>query len=340
MTVKTLVEAPIHAVVLYTKGQALGGAAKDDEVIVDVLLRDGMRAESIDLADIKCGPDGSLMRRDRISEASIAWDAPDVILMYHGALAPNNTAQILDALEAAGVVIVNGRSAWQMMTDKWSFYQLMMERGVPTIPTMLIEDHEQGMAALNEFGSPCVMKNPIGTEGDEVFIVSCEAELHAMVTSQLPSLGGRVIAQPFVESRIDDRIEARVLECIGAESLGMRSDIRVMTVAQPGLPVAVVACFMRVAANPEQRVNNVAKGAREVEIAFSDLHPDDQETLYRAAHAMPEAHVVGWDLIGQPGERVVMEANSGPGLPVMHDQAAIDRVLGPCARLMRELATR
>jgi glutathione synthase/RimK-type ligase-like ATP-grasp enzyme len=225
------------------------------------------------------------------------------------------------------------------MTDKWLFHELMIEKGIPTIPTRLVETRTQGVAALGGFGTPCVFKNPIGTEGDEVFVVSSVGQFDDQVMTRLGELGGRVIAQPFVESRIDHRIEPAILKCIGAQSIGMRSDIRVMTVVTPDAAPAVVACFMRVAASPQQHVNNVAKGAREVQISFTDLHPVDQETLHRAVYAMPDAHIVGWDLIGHPGERVVMEANSGPGLPDMITDAAIDRVLGPCARLMHSLCS-
>ena len=121
---------------------------------------------------------------------------------------------------------------------------------------------------------------------------------------------------------------------IGREqSLGMRNDFRIMTVKDQQGHVDITGVFMRIAQHPEQEVNNVAKGARAVRIEFSDLHPADQQTVRAAVDALPDGHVVGWDLIGAPGERYIMEANSGPGLPTMSEGFDPASLVGPYARL-------
>jgi len=253
---------------------------------------------------------------------------------------PTNTGHLLDQMEKSGSVIVNGRLAWQTMTDKWRFYQLMDDAGVPTIPTRLVKNHNDAMAAISQFGWPAVFKTPVGTEGNDVYVVRNEKALRAEVTSRMAELGGRVIAQPFIESRIEEDLEPAILDRVGREAIGMRNDFRIMTLLMPRSAPKIIAAFHRIAQDAEQVVNNVAKGSREVMIEFTDLHANDQRTVWCALNAMPDAQIVGWDLIGPPGERVIMEANSGPGLPLMPDAAAVELVLGPCAELVKVSAER
>ncbi|MBC7644810.1 MAG: hypothetical protein H7123_06770 [Thermoleophilia bacterium] len=331
---------PLCAAVLYTKGKALDGDANDDLLIIQAIEAVGLKAESVDLANLTVSKQGIFTITDPVTGDSREWQVPDAVLMYHGALAPDNTGHLLDQMEKSGSVIVNGHLAWQTMTDKFRFYQLMNDAGVPTIPTRLVKNHNDAMAAIREYGWPAVFKTPVGTEGDDVYVVASEKALRAEVTSRMSELGGKVIAQPFIESRIDEDLEPAILERIGREAIGMRNDFRIMTLLMPRSAPQIVAAFHRIAQDPEQVVNNVAKGSREVMIEFTDLHPNDQRTVWCALNAMPDAQIVGWDLIGAPGERVIMEANSGPGLPLMPDAAAAKLVLGPCAELVKVSAER
>jgi glutathione synthase/RimK-type ligase-like ATP-grasp enzyme len=278
--------------------------------------------------------------------------------MYHGALSPANTAPMLDALDAAGTFVINGRKAWETMTDKWRFFQEMKAAGVRTIPTRLVETPAQADDALQRFGGAAVFKKPVSTEGDDVYTVTAPEQLHDEVASRLDELGGRVIAQPFVESKIGDNLEAPIMDALVAtklgdapptaqnlaavreQVLGLRNDFRIMTVRNADSSPSVLATFHRVAADPEQTVNNVAKGASAVKVDFTDLDPRDQKTVLEAVDALPDGQIVGWDLIGQPGERYIMEGNSGPGLPTMAEGFAPDKLLKPYADLARAGAQR
>lgn len=333
-------DRPLSVAVMYTQGQALDGEAHDDVLLVTALQDAGMDATSVDLTHLAVSPSGSFTFKDPTNGISDIWHLPDAVLMYHGALAPDNTGELLDAMAAAGCEVVNGHSAWQIMTDKWRFFELMDAAGVPTIPTRLVLNHNDAMSAVSQFGWPVVFKTPVGTEGDDVYVVTNESQLRTNVTSRIDELGGRVIAQPFVESRMGEDLEPAILERIGRESIGMRNDFRVMTVHMHNSPPQIIAAFHRISRDAKHVINNVAKGAREVNIEFTDLHPQDQETIWRALNAMPDAQIVGWDLIGRPGERVIMEANSGPALPLMPDDHAAELVLGPCVELVRSSAER
>lgn len=329
----------LRVAVLFTKGQSEHDS-DDDDLIIAAFRAVGLDAFSADLADLTSGPDGSFLELDRVSGTRKPWPLPHAALMYHGALAPPNTVTVLDQLEAAGCAVVNGRHTWQTMTDKWLFHELMVHAGVPTIPSILVHDHNTALTAMHRCGKPTVFKTPVGTEGNDVYVVSDIAQLRREVTGRMQALGGRMLAQPFIESRIDTTLEPRVLEQIGLESIGMRNDFRVMTLLTPGERPTIVAAFHRIASSSDQIVNNIAKGSREVRIDFNDLHERDQETIWHAVSSMPDAQIVGWDLIGPPGGRLVMEANSGAGLPSFDDVISARPLLEPYARLLRITAER
>ncbi len=330
--------SPLRAAGFYTAGQVLGGDVNDDLMFVEALEEVGVKAESVDLAQLTSSSQGNFTYRDLNTGISRTWQLPDAALMYHGALAPENTGHLLEQMEKAGCAIINGLSAWQTMTNKWKFYELMRSAGVPTIPTALIQNHDEAIAAAEQFGWPMVFKTPVGTEGDDVYVISSVRELRERVTDRIAELGGKMIAQPFIESRIDDRLEPTIFKLAGTSSIGMRNDFRIMSLQAPGEAPQIIATFQRIAVHAEQAVNNVAKGSREVMIEIGDLNPSDQQTVLSAIKAMPEAQLVGWDLIGNPGERLIMEANSGPGLPYFVDKQAARNLLGPCANLVKDSA--
>lgn len=344
---------PLRAAVLYTPDKALGGSAKDDQLIVRAFEQRG-QAESVNLANLRRSEDGRFWLSDPETGIARQWQAPDVVLMYHGAISPPNTAPMLDALQGAGSFVINDRSAWTTMTDKAIFAKVMKAARVPTIPTVEVRTEAQAIKAFRSLkaktGGPVVFKKPISTEGDDVYIVRSERQLRREVTQRLDTLGGRMIAQPFVKSAIGRgelepaivrKIEQAVANMPAKERRklppnfprGMNNDFRVMTVRDPNGTVSVIGVFHRIATSADQPVNNVAKGSIAVRMEFDDLHPADRATLLEAVEALPSGQIVGWDLIGNPGKRVIMEANSGPGLPTMSDGFDPDALLVPYADL-------
>lgn len=298
----------------YTTGQSLGGANGDEQIILQALRNDGLAARVVDLADVRQATDGSLLLRDTRTGTFAPWEDPHSALMYHGAIAPPNSMQLLRAMQERGTVMVNGPDAWPVFTDKALFADYMTERGVRVIPTEVTSTRAQMHAALEANGGEAIFKKPISTEGDDIFVVRDAAELDR-VADRLPELGGRLIAQPLVDSRIG-ALEPGVAAQVLPEEIGRRHEFRINTARMPGGEISIDASYMRIAPDDVQVVNNVAQGARAIKVDFAELHPADQHTMLEAARRSPASgDLVGWDLIGQPGRRMVIEGNSGSGLP-------------------------
>ncbi|MCW2926576.1 MAG: hypothetical protein JWM86_544 [Thermoleophilia bacterium] len=304
----------LRSVLFYTEGQSLGGKSGDQHVILDGLRRAGLDAEMVDLGDVSQAADGSLLLRNRATGELAPWQDPHSALMYHGAIAPPRSMELLGAMQERGTVVVNGPDAWPILTDKLRFADYMTERGVRVIPTHEATSRAELHAALEANGGEAIFKKAISTEGDDIFVARSAADADH-VADRLDELGGAVIAQPLVDSRIAT-VEPGIAARLRPEEYGRRHEFRINTARMPDGQIRVDAAYMRVSPDAEQVVNNVAQGARAIGIDFADLHPADQRTMLDAARALPPSgKLVGWDLIGQPGKRMVIEGNSGSGLP-------------------------
>ncbi|MCW2922715.1 MAG: N5-carboxyaminoimidazole ribonucleotide synthase [Thermoleophilia bacterium] len=330
----------LRTVLFYTKGQSLGGASGDDAKILTALREAGLDARMVDLSDVQQAANGSLLLRDPASGVLAPWRDPHSALMYHGAIAPPRSMELLRAMEARGTVVVNGPDAWPIFTDKALFADYMGTRGVRVIPTTEVTSREAMHAALDANGGEAILKKPVSTEGDDIFVVRSHADVDE-VADQLDELGGRLIAQPLVDSRIDASLEPGIAARVHPEELGRRHEFRINSALMPSGAVQFDAAYMRIAPDAEQVVNNVAQGARAIGIDFADLHPADQQTMLHAVRsAPPGGRLLGWDLIGRPGHRMVIEANSGSGLPNGSEGIDPRQVVKAYGTIMRDAAAR
>lgn len=299
----------------YTVGQSLGGRNSDEQIIARAIRDHGMQARIVDLADVQQAADGQLLLRDRATGELAAWEDPHSALMYHGAIAPPRSMELLRAMQSRGTQIVNGPESWPVFTDKELFASYMGARGGRVIPTTPATDRDELRAAVRAYGGEAVIKKPISTEGDDIFVVRDRAATDA-VAARLDELGGRVIVQPIVDSRIGSDLEPAIAAKVRPEEVGRRHEFRINSARLPDDSVSIDAMYMRIAPDADQVVNNVAQGARAIAVDFADLHPADREAVLHVARSTPPGgDLVGWDLIGQPGRRMVIEGNSGSGLP-------------------------
>jgi glutathione synthase/RimK-type ligase-like ATP-grasp enzyme len=305
---------PLRVALFYTEGQSLGGVDNDHEIILESLRGAGLEVEMLDLMHVSRAPDGTFLLHDVHTGIVSPWDVPHAALMYHGAIGPVDTVELLEALEAAGCVVVNGSTAWPVFTDKHLFAEYMSARDVRVIPTVSVTTVDELRAAFDAIAGPVIVKKAVSTEGDDIFVVRTAQDLDR-VAAWMPRLGGELIVQPIVDARIHDDLEPSVHAQLEATELDRRHEFRVHTARFADGTVRVDATYMRVAPDATQIVNNVAQGARPISVEFGKLHPADQRTVLDAAESSPAGgDIIGWDLIGQPGDRRIIEGNSGSGL--------------------------
>jgi glutathione synthase/RimK-type ligase-like ATP-grasp enzyme len=331
---------PVRAALFYSKGQALGGVRGDDQVILGAMRAAGLESEIVDLGHLSQAADGAFLLTDPATGIARAWEPPHAALMYHGAIAPDNAMPMLAAIEESGTTVVNGSRSWPLFTDKLAYAQYMEPRGVRVIPSTTVSSADEMRATFARHDGAAVFKAQVGTEGEDIFVVRSAAELDEAIEA-LPRNGGRFLAQPMVDARIGNSLEPAIFDTIAPRMASQineqraaaglprlageeleqairnrRIEFRIHHVRHADGSVEIPGVYARVTGTDDQVIGNVAQGAVATRIDFADLDPADQAQVLRAATAMPEGgDVGGFDLIGTPGKRYIIEDNSGPGLP-------------------------
>lgn len=137
-----------------------------------------------------------------ISSRWVRWDDPEVDWSQASIVAARATwdyesrlAEFLawaETVEAAGPALLNGSAVFRWNTDKRYLVELA-ERGVPVVPTVLVDDREGVRAVVAEFGR-AVVKPRVAAGGRGLLVVD-DAD-----TWDPPAPGGPWIGQPLVES--------------------------------------------------------------------------------------------------------------------------------------------
>ena len=347
----------LRAALFMTKGQSLGGRNNDHDYILGAMRGAGLDAELIDLADLRQASEGVWYLKTAAGET--AWTPPHSALMYHGAIAPPNASNLLHAMQREGTSVVTGPNSWDLLTDKLRFADEMGAAGVKVIPTEQVADEAAMLAARDRFGGSAVFKPAVSTEGDGVFVVGGADDL-SPIAAELTPASRAIIAQPVIESRISAGLEPEVFDTIlrrasadaaarGATQAELddlagalrdrRIEFRVHTIRHVDGSIEVPAIYARVGGDPDQVVNNVAQGASAYRVEFDQLDAVDREAILDAARRLPkDGDVAGWDLIGTPGQRRIIEGNSGPGLPEGSEGFHVPDVVRGYGILLRDRA--
>ena len=343
-TVQPVNGGALRSTLFMTVGQSLGGTRPDHLHILQSMRNAGLEAELVDLANLRHAEEGVWYLKGA-DGAERLWTPPHSALMYHGAIAPPGSTAKLTALQQEGTSVVTSAPGWNLLTDKLMFADDMGARGVRVIPTERVAD-EAAMAALKERnGGSAVFKPAVSTEGDGVFVLGPDEGIDEAVRELRPT-ERTIIGQPVIASKVADGLEAGIMSRLHerldlpAAELDRRGiEFRVHTIRHADGSIELPATYARVGGSAEQRIGNVAQGATAHAIDFGDLHPIDQETILHAARSLPkDADIAGWDLIGRPMMRRIIEGNSGPGLPNGSEGFAIPDVVRGYGQLLRDRA--
>jgi ribosomal protein S6--L-glutamate ligase len=162
---------------------------------------------------------------------------------------------------------------------------------VPHPKTLLARTSEDVLRGVEELGVPVVLKLRRGTEGKGVAKVTDIHELPAIADMVLAT-NQALLMQQLIKLPKNQVADTRAFGVDGEVIAAMRREM--------GAPKAGVAQDFRT------NVSNGGVGSP------TELHPRDIETAIESA----EAHglnVAGVDLMGRPGEMLVIENNSGAG---------------------------
>lgn len=306
---------PVRVAVLHDGASKLG-LKSDGQWLFEAVERAGGSPEHVNLAQLRLGPGDSLVHAD-----GTAFHMPDAAIMYHGAMAPEGTGAMLDAMEGAGVAVLNPRGPWELMTDKWETYRRWEAAGIPVPASRLVQSVDDARRALRELGNPeLVLKLPRGTEGKEVFKVANDADIQREA-APLFERGESLMASELVHS--PDPVNGR------------QSDVRIMLVRGADGDYQEISSFRKTAPEGGWVTNIAAGGAGQ----RSQIPSVDMENAKRAARVL-DADIVGLDAIGPDGAMRFLEGNSGPGMPWAAEGFNVGAIAQPIGDAAVELGRR
>jgi RimK family alpha-L-glutamate ligase len=237
----------------------------------------------------------------------LALDACDVVLVRgipRGSLEQVVfRVDVLHALAAAGVRVVNGPRAIERTVDKFLASALLAAAGLPTPRTIVCERAGDALEAFRELGSDVIVKPLFGSMG------------FGMARVEDPDVAQRVFRALEVERAVYYLQE--MLPHDGA-------DVRAFVVGE-----RVVAAIERVGTGWRA---NLARGAR----ARPATLDDRQAALCVRAAAVLEADYAGVDLLrAADGREHVIEVNGIPGWHGVEHATGVDVAAAIIAHLER-----
>ena len=265
----------------------LGILSKGSRIYSTKRIREAARSRGhrvITLNPLKCQL--NLMRyQHSIYYSGRKVNPPDVIIPRIGATLTNYGISVVRQFEILGSKVLNSADSISRSRDKMRALQLLAAEGIHIPKTVMARNPNQLVRALQLTGGPpTILKLIEGTQGIGVILSETRQSFESTLDT-LWNLGQDILIQQFM-----------------ADSKGR--DIRAFVINGK-----VVAAMKREAAAEEFRAN-IHRGGTGKMIRLSSIQ---EETAIRATEILGLG-IAGVDFFDIPGEPIIIELNSSPGL--------------------------
>ena len=220
---------------------------------------------------------------------------PDVLIPRIGATLTNYGISVVRQFEILGSKVLNSADSISRSRDKMRALQLLAAEGIHIPKTVMARNPNQLVRALQLTGGPPIILKLIeGTQGIGVILSETRQSFESTLDT-LWNLGQDILIQQFM-----------------AESKGR--DIRAFVINGK-----VVAAMKREAAAEEFRAN-IHRGGTGKMVTLSSIQ---EETAIRATEIIGLG-IAGVDFFDIPGEPIIIELNSSPGLQGIERASGVD----------------
>lgn len=220
---------------------------------------------------------------------------PDVLIPRIGATLTNYGISVVRQFEIIGTNVLNSADSISRSRDKMRALQLLAAEGIHIPKTVMARNPNQLVRALQLTGGPpAILKLIEGTQGIGVILSETKQSFESTLDT-LWNLGQDILIQQFI-----------------ADSKGR--DIRAFVVNGK-----VVAAMKREAAAEEFRAN-IHRGGTGKMVVLSSIQ---EETALKATKILGLG-IAGVDFFDTPGEPIIIELNSSPGLQGIENATGVD----------------
>ena len=275
----------------------LGILSKGSRIYSTKRIREAARSRGhlvITLNPLKCQL--NLMRyQHSIYYSGRKVNPPDVIIPRIGATLTNYGISVVRQFEILGSKVLNSADSISRSRDKMRALQLLAAEGIHIPKTVMARNPNQLVRALQLTGGPpTILKLIEGTQGIGVILSETRQSFESTLDT-LWNLGQDILIQQFM-----------------ADSKGR--DIRAFVINGK-----VVAAMKREAAAEEFRAN-IHRGGTGKVVTLSSIQ---EETAIRATEIIGLG-IAGVDFFDIPGEPIIIELNSSPGLQGIERATGVD----------------
>ncbi len=220
---------------------------------------------------------------------------PDVIIPRIGATLTNYGISVVRQFEILGTNVLNSADSISRSRDKMRALQILAAEGIHIPKTVMVRNPNQLVRALQlTDGPPAILKLIEGTQGIGVILSETKQSFESTLDT-LWNLGQDILIQQFI-----------------ADSKGR--DIRAFVVNGK-----VIAAMKREAAAEEFRAN-IHRGGTGKIVVLSSIQ---EETALKATEILGLG-IAGVDFFDIPGEPIIIELNSSPGLQGIEKATGVD----------------
>lgn len=275
----------------------LGILSKGSRIYSTKRIREAARNRGhrvVTLNPLKCQL--NLMRyQHSIYYAGRKVNPPEVIIPRIGASLTNYGISVVRQFEILGSHVLNSAESISSSRDKMRALQLLAAEGIHIPKTVMARNPNQLVRALQlTDGPPAILKLIEGTQGIGVILSETRQSFESTLDT-LWNLGQDILIQQFM-----------------AESKGR--DIRAFVVNGK-----VIAAMKREASAEEFRAN-IHRGGTGKMVQLSSLQ---EETAIKATQILGLG-IAGVDFFDIPGEPIIIELNSSPGLQGIERASGVD----------------
>jgi len=275
----------------------LGILSKGSRIYSTKRIREAARKRGhrvITLNPLKCQL--NLMRyQHSIYYSGRKVNPPDVLIPRIGATLTNYGISVVRQFEILGSNVTNSADSISRSRDKMRALQILAAEGIHIPKTVMARNPNQLVRALQlTDGPPAILKLIEGTQGIGV-ILSETKESFESTLDTLWNLGQDILIQQFI-----------------ADSRG--GDIRAFVVNGK-----VIAAMKREAAAEEFRAN-IHRGGTGKTVILTSIQ---EETAVKATEILGLG-IAGVDFFDIPGEPIIIELNSSPGLQGIEKATGVD----------------
>jgi [lysine-biosynthesis-protein LysW]--L-2-aminoadipate ligase len=175
----------------------------DEKLLLTALRERGHTVEKIDIRD----------QQFALDEPPTAFEDVDVLL--DRCLATSRSRYLTQFAEADGIPVVNSAETAQRCADKVETSLVLAEAGVPTPATTVAFTTETALAAIEEYGYPCVLKPVVGSWGRLLAKIESRSAAEAILEHK-ETLGHYEHSIFYIQEFVDKPgRDIRVLACDG-----------------------------------------------------------------------------------------------------------------------------